>query len=144
MKAMLLLLLSCAAATAAADTAPLREARGPKLVQPADLDRYWLLDTKSQRALPNRDAAGAAPGCATARFMIHSGGDTMDVVSVRSQPEGKYDKGLAKFLERAHFNVSPENAEADAVHTYMTLVWGAADDAARDVLAQPCAFDGVD
>lgn len=133
-------LLLCLALPAAAQDAPLREARAPKLVPPAELGHWWLLDAKSTRALPNRDAADAAPGCATAKFMIDSDGVTMNVEVVRSQPEGKYDKALGKFLQRAHYNASPENDEADAVHTYSTLVWGAADEAAREVLAQPCAI----
>jgi hypothetical protein len=143
MKSIPILLLCLTALSATAQDGPLREARGPKLVAPAELGNWWVLDTKSQRALPTRDAADDAPGCATAQFLIDSEGHPSTIEVVRSQPQGKYDKALRRFLERAHYNVSPQNAEGDAVHTYTTLVWGAADAAARDVLAQPCALDAA-
>lgn len=117
----------------AAQDAPLREARGPGLVAPAELDHYWVLDGKSEKALPNRK--GGAPGCATAKYMIDSEGNTMAVETVSSQPEGKYDEALRKFLMRAHYDPA-DGAEGDSVHTYMTLVWGDGD-ATACALAAP-------
>ena len=121
------LVLVSACAPVAAQDAPMREARGPGLVPPGQLDQYWVLDNKSQKALPNRK--GGAAGCATATYMIDSEGNTMAVETVRSQPAGMYDEALRKFLQRAHYDQA-DGAEGDSVHTYLTLVWGDGDAAA--------------
>ena len=127
------------AGQAIAADAPLREARGPGLVQPADLGQYWVLDKKSQKALPNLKPGDAA-GCATAKFMIDSEGHTLGVESVRAQPAGMYEEELRKFLSRAHYDQA-DGAEGDSVHTWLTLVWDAdGDSSQRAALEQACAM----
>jgi hypothetical protein len=138
LRALLAIALVSAAAPLAAVDAPLREARGPGLVPPTELDRYWVLDARSQKALPNRKP-GKAAGCATAKFMIDSEGNTLGVESVSAQPEGMYDEPLRKFLARAHYDMA-DGAEGDSVHTYMTLVWDAGDASQRPALEQACAM----
>ena len=138
MRHLLTLALLAAAAPLAANDAPLREARGPGLVAPTELDRYWVLDERSQKALPNRKS-GKSAGCATSKFMIDSEGNTLAVETVSAEPEGMYDDALNKFLTRAHYDMA-DGAEGDSVHTYMTLVWDAGDSSQRASLEQACAM----
>lgn len=118
----------------------MREARGPGVVPPDQLGQYWVLDAKSQKALPNRKG-GKVPGCASATYMIDSEGNTMGIETVRSQPEGEYDGDLEKFLQRAHYDMAA-GAEGDSVHTYLTLVWDGNDASQHAALEQACAVAG--
>jgi hypothetical protein len=138
LRIVLAITLFSASAAGVANDAPLREARGPGLVAPAELDRYWVLDERSRKALPNRKP-GKSAGCATAKFMIDSEGNTLGVESVRAEPAGLYDEALRKFLARAHYDMA-DGAEGDSVHTYLTLVWDAGDASRRAALEQACAM----
>jgi hypothetical protein len=130
------LALALAGNAFAAGAEGLREARGPGLVPPDRLGQFWVLDARSQKALPNQK--GGAAGCASATYMIDSEGNTMSVQTVHAQPGSDHGDALEKFLKRAHYDIA-DGAEGDSVHTYLTLVWDGGDASQHDALAQACA-----